>query len=68
LWCDSKYCRILSSYFLNLRYKYHLGVVSWVGVKDSLAELGRKTTLDFEGESRDKNLVLTKKKKEFIEK
>jgi hypothetical protein len=30
--------------------------------------LGRKTTLDFEGERRDKISALTKKKKEFIEK
>jgi hypothetical protein len=30
--------------------------------------LGRKTTLDFKGERRDKILALSKKKKEIIEK
>ncbi|KAF5437300.1 hypothetical protein C5S35_04805 [Candidatus Methanophagaceae archaeon] len=44
--------------------------MGWAGVEDSLDELGRmrKTTLDFGGETRDKNSVLTKEQKEIIEK
>ncbi len=58
------------AYLALALYKHHLGVTGWAGVKDSLDELGRirKTTLDFGGEKRDKNSVLTKEQKEIIEK
>jgi uncharacterized protein CbrC (UPF0167 family) len=51
-------------------YKCHLGVVGWSGIEDSLDELDRirKSPLDFRGESRDKNSVLTKEQKAIIEK